>query len=61
MKTKKLSINKKTVANLNSDAMKIIRGGIDQSYNYSDCVTQCETIVTQNSCSCGTPTYLCAP
>ena len=46
---KKLSINKKTIVNLNSDAMNIIKGGIKQSYRYSECPTQCDPTET---CSC---------
>lgn len=49
MKTKnKLALNKKTVANLNNNAMGRIRGGWD---TYT-CCTECDTVYSCNQTRC---------
>jgi hypothetical protein len=47
MKTKKFSkklvLNKKTVANLNGNEMNLIYGGAPETYQKTVCFTDCET------------------
>lgn len=67
MKPKKLSLNKKTISNLNFDQLGRIVGGIDDTRICpftETCGPTCETCVTCNSCvSCATcgPLVTCYP
>jgi len=52
--TKKLSLNKKTVVNLENDELKQVHGGIGLSVRWSNCLecsgSQCQTICTSMPC-----------
>lgn len=52
--TKKLSLNKKTVVNLENDELKQVHGGIDLSVRWTNCLectgSQCFTVCNSRPC-----------
>jgi len=57
--SKKLSLNKKTVVDLNDKTMKNILGGVSESYCYTNCKTcllsertMCESLCSQMGPCC---------
>lgn len=56
---KKLSLNKETIASLNSRQMSSFNGGVtvDLTTEYSKCDTMCPTECYQTWCNSCSPTY----
>ena len=50
--TRKLSLSKKTVANLNDREMKKVKGGVPPSWEYVTCVSRETACGTNGLCSC---------
>ena len=57
---KKLSLNKKTIANLGTDKMSRVNGGIEETLSYMPDCNICDTSNTCNTCNtCNCPTNTC--
>ena len=50
--TRKLSLSKKTVANLDEREMKKVKGGVRPSQDYMTCVSREITCGTNGLCTC---------
>jgi hypothetical protein len=49
---RKLTLSKKTVANLGNREMKEVKGGVDETFNYPTCRSMVRTCGTDEFCSC---------